>query len=88
MPTEFKNEESFQNESGNLKQTEKDNAERDDYLKDQEQIRKSKDTAHRFFYLLALDTFWGISYSLLYLVLAFGRFPMLVWVLVERVTNR
>lgn len=51
MPIEFKNlnEESFENESGNLKQTEKDNAERDDYLKDQEQIRKSKDTAHRLF---------------------------------------
>ena len=51
MPKEFENlnEESFQNESGNLKQTEKDIAERDDYLRDQEQIRKSKDTVHLLF---------------------------------------
>ena len=54
MSEEFKspqnlNEESFENESGNLKQTDKDNAERKNYFKDQEQIRKSKDTAHLLF---------------------------------------
>ena len=49
MPTEFKNEESFQNESGNLKQTVKDNAEWENFRRDQERIQKSEDTAHRLF---------------------------------------
>lgn len=61
MPTEFENlnEESFKNEAGNLKSHEKQSAETESFLKDQEQIRKSKDTTH----LLFICWLWILFYA-------------------------
>ena len=66
MPTEFENlnEESFKDEAGNLKSHEKQSAETESYLRDQERIQKRRDTVHKVF-ICSIWTIWWTAFFLL-----------------------